>query len=370
MQSNALGGIRVIDLSRLLPGPYATQLLAQMGAEVIKVERPPLGDYARAMPPYIALGDEQFEGSVFAQNNRFKKSIAVDFDTARGRELVLKLCEQADVFIESFRPGMLARRGLDYPAVRERNPRIVYCSLTGYGQTGEYAPRAGHDLNFLALAGILKLNGAVEQPPVPLPIQMADLAGGMAAALQITAALVERERTGQGSYLDIALLDAAVDWMQSVSGAAYRAVGENPQRGELPLAGAYPCYNVYETADGEYMALGALEPIFWKAFCIQSGNAELIDGQFERAMIPRVGEVFKTRTRADWCEFSREVDCCLEPVLSVSEALAHPQVTARDLGNTSGRVPRFGQDTEAVLEQLGISREEIREMRGGGIIGE
>lgn len=370
MQNSALNGVRVLDLSRLLPGPYATQLLAQMGAEVIKIERPPLGDYARAMPPYVALGDEQFEGAVFAQNNRHKKSVAVDFDDARGSELVLKLCERADVFIESFRPNMLARRGLDYASVRARNPQIVYCSLSGYGQTGEYAPRAGHDLNYLALAGVLKLNGARGQTPLPMPIQMADLAGGMAAALQITAALVERSRTGAGSYLDIALFDAAVDWMQSVSGAVYRAEGENPQRGELPLAGAYPCYNVYETADGEFMALGALEPIFWKAFCVNAECADLMDGQFDREIIPRVAEVFCKRSRAEWAEFSQRVDCCLEPLLTVSETLEHPQVLERQLANTAGRVPRFGQDTDAVLRELGITNAELDDLRGSGIIGE
>lgn len=370
MQSNALSGVRVLDLSRLLPGPHATQLLAQMGAEVIKIERTPLGDYARGMPPFIALGQDQFEGAVFAQNNRHKKSVAIDFDTARGRELVLSMSEGADVFVESFRPNMLARRGLDYASVRERNPRIIYCSLSGYGQTGEYAARAGHDLNYMALAGILKLNGEREKKPMPLPIQMADLAGGMEAALRIAAALVERERTGVGSFLDVSLYGAALDWMQTVNGAVYRAEGENPQRGMMPLAGAYPCYNVYETSDGEFMALGALEPIFWKAFCIEAGRSELIDGQFDDEAIPRVAEVFRERSRAEWTEFSKRVDCCLEPLLSVSEALEQPLAGARNPINLDGRAPRLGQDTEAVLEQLGVSREQVEELRGAGVIGE
>src|SRR6202521_4559420 len=211
---NSLAGIKILDLSRLLPGPYATQLLADMGAQVLKIDPPPRGDYAGAMPPYLELDADQIQGAVFCQNNRNKSSIALDFDHAHGREIVLRLCEQADVFVESFRPGMLARRGLGYETVSARNPRMVYCSLSGYGQTGEYRDRAGHDLNYLALAGILKLNGARAQTPVPMPVQVADLAGAMRAALQICAALVERERTGMGAFLDIALFDAAVDWMQ------------------------------------------------------------------------------------------------------------------------------------------------------------
>lgn len=349
---NSLQGIRVIDLSRLLPGPFATQLLANLGAEVIKVERPPEGDYARAMPPYVSLREEQYEGAVFAQNNQNKKSVALDYDDARGREMVLQLCERADVFIESFRPHALRRRGLDYEGVRARNPKIIYCALSGYGQTGPYVQRAGHDLNYMALAGLLKLNGAREGAPVPLSAQAADLAGGMSAALQIVAALVERERTGEGKFLDVALFDAAVEWMQTIPGAMYRAEGENPRRGEMPLTGAYPCYNVYETCDGGYMSLGALEPIFWRAFCVHAGCAGLIDFQFDTAAIPRAAEVFRTRTRAEWIEFSQRVDCCMEPLLDVSETIAHPQVVARGLIRTEGRVPRFGEDTEEVLREI------------------
>lgn len=350
----ALAGVRVIDLSRLLPGPFATQLLANLGAEVIKIERPPEGDYARAMPPYISLRGEQYEGAVFAQNNQNKKSVALDFDAPEGREIVLQLCERADVLIESFRPHALKRRGLDYEAVRARNPKIIYCSLSGYGQTGPYVQRAGHDLNYLALAGILKLNGAPRQTPLPLPVQMADLAGGMRAALEIAAALVERARTGAGTYLDVALFDAAVEWMQTIPGAMYRAEGENPQRGATPLTGAYPCYNIYETSDGEFMSLGALEPIFWRAFCVRAECAELMDSQFDTNASAQVAEVFRRRTRAEWTEFSQRVDCCMEPLLDVSEAMAHPQVVARNLAVNDGRVPLMGEDNAEVLREFGI----------------
>lgn len=357
----SLQGIRILDLSRLLPGPYATQLLANMGAEVIKIERPPRGDYARMIPPYIALNDLQFEGSVFAQNNQNKKSVALDFDAPAGRALLLRMVERADVFVESFRPGTLARRGLDYESVRAANPRIVYCSVSGYGQAGSYAQRAGHDINYLALAGALKLNGARNQSPVLMPIQVADLAGGMNAALQIVAALLERERTGAGQHLDIALLDAAVEWTETVLGALVRAENENPARGALPLTGAYPCYNIYETRDGEFMSLGALEPVFWRAFCVRADHPELLDAQFDPDAIVRVAQVFQARTRAEWTEFSQQVDCCLEPLLAVSEMWQHPQVIARNLIKHDARVPRMGEDTAQVLREFGIDETEIED---------
>lgn len=366
---NALAGIRILDLSRLLPGPYATQLLANLGAQVIKIERPPLGDYARALPPYLTLDADHVLGAIFAQNNQTKKSVALDFDSARGRAILLRLCERADVFVESFRPGALARRGLDYESVRARNPKIIYCALSGYGQNGAYRDRAGHDINYLALAGILKLNGARAQTPVPMPVQVADLAGGMSAALQIVAALVEREGTGVGKFLDIALFDAAVEWMQTTLGANFRAEEENPTRNVTPLTGAYPCYNVYETRDAQYMSLGALEPIFWKAFCVNIARADLVDSQFDSAAIPRIAEIFQTRTRAEWIEFSSRVDCCLEPLLDVSETYAHPQVVARNLIQGDGRVPRLGEDTENVLREFGIAESEIREWQETGALG-
>ncbi|MBI4671899.1 MAG: CoA transferase [Chloroflexi bacterium] len=373
---NSLHGIRILDLSRLLPGPYATQLLANLGAEVIKIERPPEGDYARQMPPFCPLrradttntDDAEWVGAIFAQNNIGKKSVALNFDDARGREILLRLAEHADVLIESFRPGAMAQRGLDYASVSAHNPRLIYCSLSGYGQTGPYRQRAGHDLNYLAVAGVLKMNGARDASPVPLPVQVADLAGGMRATLEIVAALVERERTGKGKYLDVALFDAAVDWMQTILGACYRAEGENPERGATHLTGAYPCYNVYETQDGAYMALGALEEKFWRAFCEGIARADLMESQFDADAIPRVAALFKQRTRVAWTEFAQQTDCCLEPLLDVSEALKHPQVVARDLAQGGGAVPRLGEHTRELLGALGMEQAEFQTLQAAEII--
>lgn len=364
----SLAGIRILDFSRLLPGPYATQLLANLGAEVIKIERPPEGDYARALPPYLALDDARLEGAVFAQNNVGKKSVALDFDQPPGRAALLRLVERADVLIESFRPGAMRQRGLDYETVRERNPRLIYCSLSGYGAASPLRARAGHDLNYLALSGILALNGAEGTPPIPPPVQIADLAGGMRAALEIAAALVERGATGQGKYLDVSLFDAAFDWMQTIVGAQFRAESENPTRGRLPLSGAYPCYQIYETADGGYMALGALEPKFWRAFCASAGHSELIDAQFDTSAIPNVAALFRTRTRAEWTALGAEADCCLEPLLEISEAYAHPQVQARGLDARIGGVPRLGEHTAEALGEAGFSADEIARLAQEGVL--
>ncbi len=364
----SLAGIRILDLSRLLPGPYATQLLANLGAEVIKIERPPDGDYARAMPPFVSLDEERVEGALFAANNRGKKSVALNFDDPRGRALLLRLSERADVLVESFRPGAMAARGLDYAAVQAHNPRLVYCALSGYGQTGPYRERAGHDLNYLALAGVLELNGKRNGAPTPPPIQIADLAGGMRAALDIVAALIERTRTGEGKFLDCALFDVAVDWMQTLNGALFRAEGEDPRRGETPLSGAYPCYNIYATSDGGYMALGALEPKFWHTFCRAAARDDLVDAQFDTDAIPRVAALFQTRSRAEWTDFAGRVDCCLEPLLRVSETLAHPQVLARQRSSAPAPAPRLGEHTGEILRELGLSGAELRALARDGVI--
>lgn len=364
----ALDEIQILDLSRLLPGPYATQWLADLGAEVIKVERPPEGDYARGMPPYYARDAEHSEGAIFWRNNRGKKSVALDFFAASGREILLRLCERADVLLESFRPGVMAQRGLDYASVRARNPRLIYCSLSGYGQNGPYRDRAGHDLNYLALAGILKMNGAPNSAPIPLPVQVADLAGGMQAALRIVAALVERERSGAGKFLDIALFDAAVDWSQTILGACYRATDENPTRGATPLTGAYPCYNIYETADGEFMALAALELKFWRAFCDGVARADLLELQFDADARARVAELFKQRTRAEWVALAEQIDCCLEPLLDVDETYALPQTLARALIQEERNAPRLGQHTREILRRAGYTESELQALQRAEII--
>lgn len=380
-----LDGIRILDLSRLLPGPYCTLLLADLGAEVIKVETPGAGDYARIIPEHLG-GD-----GVFQVVNRNKQSLALNYRNARGLEVFLRLARDADVVVESFRPGAAERWGLGYAALSALNPRLVYCSLSGYGQDGPYAERAGHDLNYMALGGLLALNGAAGGPPIPPGVQIADLAGGMLAAVAILGALVGRGRTGQGVYLDVSMLDAAVSWVAPFAGAAFLRTGQNPQRGEMTLSGGLPCYTVYAAADGKYLALSALEPHFWTAFCNALGRPDLTTRQFDVSLTSELAALFATRTRADWLAALGPADACIEPVNEMSEVARDPQVRHRGLivetetpaANGAGfafgspfrfagvqprPAPRLGEHTQTVLSQAGLNDDEIRELARAKIV--
>lgn len=381
MPYQPLAGVRVLDLSRLLPGPYCTLLLADLGAEVVKVETPLAGDYARLAPPELGLG------GIFEAVNRNKKSLALNYRNARGREIFLQLARDADVVFETFRPGAVTRWGLDYEAVRAVNPRVIYCSLSGYGQTGPYRDRAGHDLNYIAVGGLLALNGAAGGPPIPPGVQIADMAGGMLAAIAILGALAGRERTGQGAYLDVAMLDAVASWIAPLVDPQLLATGRNPERGRMTLAGGLPCYNVYETADGQFLALGALEPNFWQAFCSAVERADLIPRQFEYEAIPEIAAIFRERPRAEWVARFESVDACVEPVNSFAEMWRHPQVRSRGLAagvagqgerigspfvfaapERASPAPALGAHTREVLKQAGLSDEEIGELEAKGVV--
>jgi crotonobetainyl-CoA:carnitine CoA-transferase CaiB-like acyl-CoA transferase len=314
-----LAGVRVLDLSRLLPGPWCSLLLADLGAEVIKVETPLAGDYARIAPAELGFG------GVFEAVNRGKRSIAVNYRLPRGREVVLRLATAADVFLESSMPGQIARRGLDAAAVRAVNPRIVYCSLSGYGQEGPYRDRPGHDLDYLAIGGLLALLGPAGARPVPPGLQVADLAGGTLAALEILAALFRRERTGEGAFLDVAVLDAVVSWLGPL-GAGVATAGATAG----PLSGAFPCYAVYPASDGAFMAVGALEPPFWVAFCRAVDREDLVPRQYDPAAVPAVAAILASRPRAAWLELLGD-EACVAPVNTPAEAERDPQVRARGL---------------------------------------
>ena len=375
-----LQGLTIVDLTRLLPGPYLTQLLGDLGARVIKVEHPSVGDYARLSPPEMGLA------GLFETVNAGKESLAVDFRHPQGREVIYRLVEQADVFLEGFRPGSVQRHGLDYATLRTRNPRLIYCSLSGYGQNGPYRRRAGHDLNYVAIGGTLELNGAPEGSPVPPAVPMADLAGGMLAALAILAALWGRERSGQGAYLDIGLLDAVVSWMTPLALGPYLAQGYQPVRGRMPLAGGLPCYQVYPTADGRYLTLAALEPHFWAAFCEEVGHPEWVARQLDPSLIPELRDLFQQRPLAEWMDRFADVDACLEPVHTVAEMARHPQVRARGhIREANGQpvdvaspfvfarrerppAPRLGEHTREILLNLGYTPVEVETLAAEGVI--
>ncbi len=329
----ALAGIRILDLSRLLPGGFCSQLLADHGADVLKVEDTCLGDYVRWAPPFHEGAEDSAKSALFLALNRNKRSIRVDLKQPEGRDVLLALVRDHDVVLESFRPGVLDRLGVGYEAMRAVNPRVVYCAITGYGQTGPLRDRAGHDMNYLGLAGLLGLTGDAGGPPVQAAGQIADLGGGaLMAAFGILAALRERERSGEGQLVDVSMTDGALSWLAMVA-ARHFADGNVPGRGELELAGGLLCYKPYACADG-WVTFGALEPKFWAAWCRGVGREDLVEQHFAPVggdVHAEVEGIFAARTRAEWEQFAQDVECCLEPVLGLDEALASEHVRARGM---------------------------------------
>jgi crotonobetainyl-CoA:carnitine CoA-transferase CaiB-like acyl-CoA transferase len=398
-----LEGIRVLDLSRLLPGGFCSLLLADFGAEVLKVEDTGMGDYIRWSPPYYEGTHDSARSALFLSLNRNKRSIRIDLKSKGGCEALLRLVRDYDVVLESFRPGVLDRLGVGYERMREANPGIVYCAISGYGQDGPKRDASGHDMNYLGLVGLLGLTGELGGEPVQAAGQIADLGGGaMMAAFGILAALRERDGSvnspgsGEGQMVDVSMADGALSWLAMVAGA-YFADGTVPRRGELPLAGSLVCYRPYECADG-WVSLGALEPKFWQAWCRGVGRDELIAAQFERPgsdAHAKVQEIFRSRTRAEWEHFASQHDCCLEPVLELDEALDSELVRAREmvveidqpgaeqtvrqlgipvkLTRTPGEHarlpgPALGEHTEAVLLAAGYSAAEVAELLSSGAV--
>jgi alpha-methylacyl-CoA racemase len=398
-----LQGIRVLDLSRLLPGGFCSLLLADFGAEVLKVEDTGMGDYIRWAPPYYEGAHDSAKSALFLSLNRNKRSIRIDLKSEHGRELLLRLVRDYDVVLESFRPGVLDRLGVGYERMREVNPGIVYCAITGYGQDGPKRDAAGHDMNYLGLVGLLGLTGERDEAgghPIQAAGQIADIGGGaLMAAFGILAALRERDGSGQGQIVDVSMADGALSWLAMVAGR-YFAEGIPPQRGRIELAGSLICYRPYECADG-WVSLGALEPKFWQAWCRGVEREDLIELQFHGPGSPahqQVQDIFKARTRAQWVEFAQQHDCCLEPVLELPEALDSELVRARamvvqleqpgvaggvrqlgvpiKLTRTPGAHdqrpgPALGEHTEEVLREAGLSPEEIqRLLQAGAVAGE
>jgi len=392
---SALADVKVLDLSRLLPGGFCSLLLADFGADVLKVEDTGMGDYVRWSPPYHEGADESAKSAYFLALNRGKRSIRLNLKEEGGREVLLRLVREHDVLLESFRPGVMERLGVGYERLREVNPRLVYCAITGYGQDGPYTARSGHDMNYLGLGGLLGLTGDPGGPPVQSAGQIADIGGGsLMAAFGILAALRERERSGQGQLVDVSMFDGSLAWLAMVA-AKYLADGQTPGRGDLELAGRLICYRPYACSDG-WVTLGALEPKFWQAWCRGVGREDLIEKQFER---PRsdahteVERIFLERTREEWRRFASEHDCCLEPVLDLDEALDSELVRAREMvvqldqpgtdgvrllgvpvklsrtpGAPAGQGPALGEHTREVLDALGYSEEEIGALEGAGAV--
>jgi crotonobetainyl-CoA:carnitine CoA-transferase CaiB-like acyl-CoA transferase len=389
--------MRVLDLSRLLPGGYATQMLADLGADVLKIEEPGLGDYARNVPPFV-----HGVGQAFLAVNRNKRSAALNLKHPGGREALLRLVDSADVLVESFRPGVLARLGLAHETLRARNPRLVVCSITGYGQDGPYKDRPGHDLNYIGYAGLLGHLRRPGQPPVLPGPQLADIAGGgLMAVVGILAALVGRGVTGTGRVVDVSMLDGTLALLPLLGTNVLNGVAE-PAPEEFVLGGWLPGYNIYPTADDRYITVGALEPKFWAELCTRLGRSDLIARQFPRdaadraATMAELAAIFRTKTRDEWVAELGGTDACVGPVNTLAEAFADPQVRARGVafpvsyGGEAGQglrtttrisdapveqrmeLPALGQHTAEALASAGYSPDEIAQFvaEGAAAVGE
>jgi len=383
---NLLQGARVLDLTRLLPGGYATMLLADLGAEVIKIEAPGVGDWTREPSPIFGGTN-----ALFAQINRNKKSLVLNLKSDAGREVLLRLAERSAALVEGFRPGVAARLGIDYGAVRKRSPRIVYCSLSGYGQTGPNRDRPGHDLNYVGEAGLLGI-ATGDEPRVP-PLPFSDLAGAIFTALTLAAGMKGAAETGAGAYIDLGMSDTIVSLL-TVHFAQMFQAGRPPSLADAYLLGGHPCYTVYRASDGKHLTVGALEPKFWQSLCEALGRPQYSGQQHDLGMREEIladfRAVFATRTRDEWVDALAAADVPVGAVRTLGEVERGDQAEARGLFHQGASgikevafpaeihgahesadrpAPKLGEHTDQVLELAGYSSDEIVEMRQRGVVG-
>jgi len=378
--AGALEGIKVLDLSRLLPGPYCSMILADHGADVLCIEA------------------QRFAGDSFPlpSLDRNKRRMSLNLKTDRGRRIFYRLAREADVVLEGFRPGVVARLGVDYETLREVNPRLVYCSISGYGQTGPRRDTVGHDVNYLAYGGVLGLMGPPGAPPLIPGVQVADVIAGLNAVTGILLALAARGRSGKGQYVDVAVTDGVMAALP-VPATFYWLSGQPPAPADWLLAHRYPCYNIYETADGKYLAVGAIEAHFWRVLCEHLGKPEYAALQYDEErreeIIDFLRATFKKKTRDEWLAELCGLEVCVAPVLELPEVLADEQIRAREMlvtvtHPTKGEMPLlgvpvklsgtpgtvrtppagFGQHTREVLRELGYSDEEIEQLEADGVV--
>ncbi len=392
-----LEGIRVLDLSRLLPGPFATMLLADFGAEVIKVEDPIQGDYMRRWPPFYTKGANK-DSATFLSLNRNKKSIILNLKEPEGQKIFYRLAEKSDVIFESFRPGVMNKLKIDYDTISKINPQIIYCSLSGYGQNGPYKDLPGHDVNYLGVSGVASLTGEPGHPKL-MGVQVADIgAGGLNAVLAILMSIIARNKTGRGQYIDVSMLDGAMTWL-AFAFPRYWASKEIPMRGDDLLTGGSPGYGIYKTKDNKFVAVGALEKKFWRNLCTTIKREDLVDtphqltGTEKKEIIECLKTVMLTKTREEWFEISKQTDICISPVYELNEIMDDPQVQAREMivdfkdelfgnikyigmpfklsetpGNIRTRAPGYGEHTEEILRSLNYSKQEIETLRKKEVI--
>lgn len=385
--SGPLSDVTILDLTRLQPGNYATMLLADLGADVVKVEEPGKGDYIRWMGPMAGTSS-----AIHQVMNRNKKSVTLNLKAEAAADIFLKLVVTADVVIESFRPGVMDRLGLGYEHLKKAKPDLIYAAITGFGQDGPYRTRVGHDINYIAIGGLLGTTGEPGGPPVLPSVQVADLSGAMMAVVGVLAALHHRAATGEGEFVDVAMMDAAVSWL-ALHLAGWFAGDDQLERGAGLLNGGYPFYRVYRCADARYLSVGAIEPQFWETLCNAIGLKELAAEQF--APEPRRNEIhrilegtFESKTRDDWMMVFVGIDACVAPVNDFEEMAADPQVAAREMilhgkalrqmgiplkfGGNPGSVrrpaPELGEHNADVYGSLGLEPNEIARLGIGGVV--
>jgi crotonobetainyl-CoA:carnitine CoA-transferase CaiB-like acyl-CoA transferase len=387
-----LEGIRVLDLAPLLPGSLCTQMLADLGAEIIKIESPNGGDNFRTAPPLVGT-----TGSFFHIVNRNKKGMKLDLKHPRGREVFLRMARESDVIIENFRPGTMQQMGLGYDDLKKINEGIIYCSLTGFGQDGPYSQLPAHDINFLGLSGILDLIGEKNGNPAVPAVQIAGAGGSLQAVVGILAALLRREKTGKGQHLDVAILDGLTPFLGLVM-SQYLADGRLPRRGGTLVGGGYAFYNVYETKDGRHITLGSVEKKYWVTLCTLIARPDLVEEQFappprQDEIIEELRAIFRRKTKREWMDLLEGAGICFAPVNTLEEALQDPHLRHRDLWfkakhPVDGEIPQqafpikfsedqpgwrshppvHGEHTLEVLKEMGFNEEEIGSLKSQGII--
>jgi crotonobetainyl-CoA:carnitine CoA-transferase CaiB-like acyl-CoA transferase/putative sterol carrier protein len=392
-KTGPLSGVKIIDFTRLLPGPLATMFLADLGADVIKVEDPDRPDYIRDFEPKIE-GMSMF----YLALNRSKRSLAVNYLSPEGRVLIHELVKSSDVLIEQFRPGIMKEMGLGYEELSKLNPRLIYVSITGYGQHSTMSNAAGHDLNYIAIAGALGITGLADGAPVIPGFQLADIAGGSYMAMNaVMAALYQREKTGKGDFVDVSMTDAVLPFV-SMQFAYQQGLKKDPGRGKFELSGALPNYNVYACSDGKYVALGSLEPKFWNKFCEKVDRKDWSAGFLKKdeeleLLKTEVQQLFKTKAREEWLNFFKNEDICITPVNELSELEHDEYLNGRNMFvnnehpavgkyktinqplkfsssnfDNNWNAPDLGDDTASILKELKYDEKGISKLNAEGII--
>lgn len=390
-----LEGIRVVDLSWLIPGPLCSMLLADFGAEVIKIEEPTIGDYARDLKPYPMY---EGLGILYAAYNRNKKSVTLNLTTQKGREVFYEICKTSDVLIESYRPAAIEKLEVNYDRIKTLNPKIIYCSITGYGQSGPYKNYPGHDLNYCSYSGVMSLTGNVRGEPSLSGFVTGDFSGSLMGAIGILIAIIGRFKSQEGQYIDISMLDSIISLLSFAFSIGF-ATGEFPKSDELLYNGGFACYNYYKTKDNKFIAIAAVEDKFWRNLCIALDRADLIESQFDLSKQKQIkrelGKVFLKKNLKEWIKVFKDVETCVSPFLTLDEVLFDEHVISRNLlrdikakngkkmfkqitnpikflnikENTIRLAPPMkGEHTNELLLSLGYSESNINEFREDGII--